>query len=592
MEPTLFLNLKAVVNRYRWRLLFTAATVAISNFLLVINPLIFRQAVMAVTPQENAVHSPLFIKLFGPYYSSIWPWGLLLIAVAFIAASLKYRMRVGFFSVGRDVERDTRAKLFNQIQMQSMAFFDRHGTGELLSRMTNDINAYRDVLGPGLLYPLFFLTIVIPAIVALFVISVPLAALSLLPLAAFPLFNSSLRGIVFKLSTEVQQKLADLSNMAQEHYAGIRVVRSYVIENNCYRLFAALCKELSRYNFKLVCFLGIIFPFFITVSKTVTLLSVLVAAAIVLKAWGTLNAADFVSFIWIQTYIFFPLLMLGWILPIFARGSAAYRRLYEIYMEPIEVHEGTNANLKIPEKAPIKIVNLSFSYPGAEQEALENINLEIPAGTFVGFAGPVGGGKSSLFKLLNREYEVPRGHIFIGEHDIRDYTFEALHRAIVTVEQAPFLFSKTIAENVRFGREEASQREVETVSKYAELHETVLEFPAQYETEIGERGVTLSGGQKQRVALARAFLVERSILLLDDIFSAVDTETEHKIFQSLKSKFKGKTVLLITHRFSILEQMDRVIYVAGGKIVEDGTPEALLRQKGSFAALAELQSFA
>lgn len=592
MEPTLFQNLQNMLNTHRWRVWGAAAMLTLSNLLLIVNPLVFRQAVMAMDPTPGVVEAGFGSSIrgwIGQGPHAIWAWGALLIGIALFSSYLKYQMRIGFFTVSRDVEKEMRSKLFQRIQSQSMSFFDRHGTGELLSRLTNDISAYRDVLGPGILYPLFFLTILIPALIALFSISFKLALISLLPMIAFPLFNSTIRGHIMSLSLGVQIKLAELSNLAQEYFSGIRVVRSYLMEKTAFRLFAELCKELIRFNLKLINMLGVLFPFFTMLAKVVTVLLVLMAAFIILKDWGELSSADFVSFVWIQSYTFFPILMLGWVLPIYAKGTAAYQRLCEVYHEPIEVQEGKDPSLKVPKAATIDFKNLQFTYPNAAKPSLQGIDLTIHPGSFIGIAGPIGAGKSTLFRLINREYEIGQEEIFIGGHDIRAYTFSSLHEAIVTVEQAPFLFSKSIADNVRFGRPEATQTDVERVSEFADLHETVLDFPAQYATEIGERGVTLSGGQKQRVALARAFLVDRSILLLDDIFSALDTSTEKKIFQKLKEKSVGKTVLLISHRASILEQMDRILYMIDGKVVEDGSPQDLVRKKGHYAALVELQ---
>lgn len=593
MEETLFANLKSMVYLYRWRILGAAFLLAISNGLLIVNPLLFRQAVMALDPQTGLSIGPFSRGLngiLGRHASSVWTWAALLVAISLISALFKYWMRIGFFSVGRDAEQEMRLKLFERIHAQSMAFFDRHGTGELLSRMTNDISSYRDILGPGIMYPLYFMTLLPPALAALFFISVKLTVISLIPLFGIPLFNQTLRGGIFNLSLAVQKKLADLSNMAQEHFAGIRIVKSYVIEAFTGMRFSSLCKEMTRFNFKLVSLLGMIFPFFSLMTKVATVLLVLFSGIIILKAWGELTAADFVAFMWIQSYIFFPVLMLGWVLPIYSRGKAAYHRLVEVYKEPIEVHEGTKTALKVLPQADIQIQHLSYQYPSTDRTVLSDITLMVKGGTFVGITGPIGAGKTTLFRLLNREYEIPRGTIFIGDQDIRDYTFAALRQAFVTVEQAPFLFSKSIAENVRFGNEEASEIEMERVADFADLHETVLEFPDRYETMVGERGVTLSGGQKQRIALARALLVDRSILLLDDIFSAVDSETEKKIFNALKAHFQGKTVLLISHRVSILEQMDRILYMHAGKITEDGPPRDLIKKKGCYYALTQLQS--
>jgi ATP-binding cassette subfamily B multidrug efflux pump len=281
--------------------------------------------------------------------------------------------------------------------------------------------------------------------------------------------------------------------------------------------------------------------------------------------------------------------MLGWVLPIYERGRAAYARLIEIYEEPNEVKTEAKSKLTISSKADLVIKNLTFFYPGSAKAALSHFNLHIQGGSFVGVTGPVGAGKTTLLHILNREYEVPKGTFFIGHHEVHEYPLEAFRAQMVAVEQAAFLFYRSVAENVRFGRMEASQEEIEIVSRYADLHDTVMDFPAQYDTLVGERGMTLSGGQKQRVAVARALLVNRSILLLDDIFSAVDTATERRIFEAINRHFKGKTVLLVTHRVSVLEQMDRVVYMMGGKVVEDGTPAELKAKQGHYAALVGLQ---
>jgi ATP-binding cassette subfamily B protein len=470
-----------------------------------------------------------------------------------------------------------------------MAFYDRHGIGELLSTLTNDIAAYREVLGPGILYPLFFLTITGPGLLALASISPILAVISLVPLLLIPALNALMRHKVYKASYAAQKGLADLSNMAQEHYSGIRIVKGYVAERSLGKRFDVLSRSLIDLNFKLGCYQGLLFPFFTLLTKLVTVTLVLFSGLIILKAWATLSIADFISFMWIQSYIFFPVLMLAWVLPLYERGRSAYNRLLEVYNEPVEVQDVARDPLEIPANAGISFSHLSFKYPLSDRLVLQDFSLSIKGGSFVGITGPVGAGKTTLFRLLNREYEVGQGKIMVDGRDIHDYPLDAFRNQIVTVEQIPFLFSRSIADNVRFGREEASLQEIEIVSQYADLHDTVLGFPEQYDTMIGERGLTLSGGQRQRVAMARAFLLNRSILLLDDIFSAVDTQTQRRIFASMQANFAGKTVLLITHRISILEAMDRVLYMSGGKIIEDGSPQQLLEKNGYYAALAALQ---
>ena len=591
MKKSLFSNIISIISRYRSRLSLALIMLMISNGLAVINPLIFRQAIVAMDPLAGQPTGPFawMHSLFGPYNQQLIPWILLLVSIAATSSTLKYFMRVSFISVSRDEEREVRMRIFERLQAQTKAFYDRHGIGELLSRLTNDVSAYRDVLGPGIMYPLFFLTLVIPGLIALFLISPRLASLSLIPLCLIPILNAVVKKHIYDTSLIVQQQLADMSNMVQEYFSGIRIVKSYVIENGTLKRFGVLCQEFFHSNIKLSCLQGLLYPFFTLLTKVITIMLVVFFGFIIIYAWEALSVADFLSFMWIQSYIYFPILMLAWVLPIYERGRAAYDRLVDIYNEPIEIAEGQKPDLTISNDAHIKLNHLTFTYPFSSVPALSDIHLEIKPGIFIGITGAVGSGKSTLLRLLNREYEIPHDMIMIGKHDIRDYPLQAFSQAMVSVEQIPFLFSKSIGDNVRFGRAEASLEELENVSRYADLHETILDFPDQYDTMIGERGVKLSGGQKQRVAMARAFLVNRHILLLDDIFSAVDASTEKRIFNAMKKNFAGKTILLISHRISILEQLDLVIYLMNGRVVEDGSPAELMVKKGYFAALADLQ---
>lgn len=587
MERNLSSNILSVLIKNRFQLLKGTLLILISNVLLIVNPLVLRQAVLTLGNEQNQVH-PFIYDLFGSFATKIWPWALALLVISTFSALFKYQMRLAFLSVSREEERRIRSKIFSRIQKQSMAFFNLHGIGELMSRLTNDVTAYRDVLGPGILYPIYFMTLVIPGFIALFYLSKPLALISLIPVAAIPLLNLVIRKSIYSTSKKVQETLGTLSNLIQEDYSGIKIIKSYHAEKTMFKRFLKMSKELSIANLKLDILEGLFYPFLTLVTRLVTVLLVLGFGFLLYNQWRTLNSADFVSFMWIQSYIFAPILMLGWALPIYQQGRASYDRLKDLYDEPIDVIAAVS-DLKIPADSNIEFHNLSFSYPGSSHMALKNIYLKIQSGTFVGITGPTGSGKTTLFKILERTYEIPRGMVKIGENDIHDYPLEAFREAMISVEQLPFLFSKTIAENVRFGKQDASQEEIEMVADLADLHETVLSFPEGYETVVGERGITLSGGQKQRVAMARSFLLNRAILLLDDIFSNVDANTEKKILQGLLKNFKGKTVILVSHRTSVLEKMDRILYMKEGEIVEDGSPEELLRKESYFGALAQLQ---
>lgn len=592
MEKDLYADLLALFKRYRSRLLLASLLVILSNSLLILNPLLFRMAVVAVDPSSQ--HTDGFLShsvlpLLGSYSQSIWIWVVILISISLIAVIFKYQMRMQFMGVSRDAESSIRSRLYNRLQHQSQAFYDRHRIGDLMSRLTNDISAYRDVLGPGIMFPINFITIAIPAICALFYISPPLATLSMIPIFLMPFMMLAIRQQSYELSRQVQESLSDLSTMTQEHYSAIRVVKGYVAEPQLLKRFFSLCQYFLKLNMRLISFQGVFYPSLTLLTRVVTVMLVMLSGYIVYRASWELGEADFVSFMWVQSYLFFPVLMLGWILPVFEKGRASYDRLKVLYNEPIEVEGNSNSSYGIDPKADLIIQNLTFTYPGSGTPILKNLSLNIKGGTRVGITGPIGSGKSTLLHLLNHDYDVPRGSIKIGNHDIQEYSLKSLRKGIVLVEQSPFLFSKTIAENIRFGKQEALQGDLEAVAELTDLSETIASFPEEYETLVGERGVTLSGGQKQRLALARAFLVSRSIFLLDDSFAAVDTSTEKRIFDAMKQSFNGKTVLLVTHRVSLLEQMDTVLFVRNGTIVEEGSPAELLQLEGHYAALVELQ---
>ena len=593
MEETLSGNMLHVMYLYRFRITVAGIMILISNALLILNPLILRQALFAISPQEQAQAGPLtlfFHELFGSHFQSIVVWSLLLLSVAIVSSVLKYWMRIVFLSVSRQVETDLRNRLFDRIQAQSGAFYDRHAIGDLLSRLTNDITAYRDLLGPGLMYPMFFITMLIPALIALAYLSPSMALVSSLPIIFMYLINSFVKQPLFKVSGEVQKSLADMSRMSHEYFSGIKLIKSYGVEEQTLGRFKDLCRKSGLLNIRYSTFQGMLFPGLVLVTKIITVLLVAMAAVIVLLKEGkTLSLGDFISFMWIQSYVFTPLLMLAWVIPMYQKGKASYARLFEIYNEPIEVREEPISHSSIHPEADIVFRNLTFSYPDQNRPVLSDLNLSIKAGTFFGITGPVGSGKTTLFRLLNREYEVPENKILFGDSDIHYYSLDAFRQNMVIVEQKPFLFSKSIRDNIRFGKEGATEKEIVEVSEEADLHQDVLTFPDQYNTIVGEKGVALSGGQKQRVAIARVFLADRSIFLLDDVFSAVDSATEKKIFAAIRKKFAGKTVLLITHRVSVLEKMDRVIYLLNGKIVADGSPQELVREEGPYRTLVSLQ---
>lgn len=586
MEKSLFANLKAIILKYRKRFLKGFLFVLLSNLLLLLNPLLFRQALYKLDAKGN-FKGELW-SLTNYFSDSILLWGAILLTVAFLSTFFKYLMRIAFISISREAESWIREIIFFRIEDQSQEFFDRYGIGELLSRLTNDITRYRDVLGPGLMYPFFGVTLIFPGLIILFFLSWQLALVALIPIIAIPIAYTFFKGRIYSSSEEVLSKYAALSDYAAEHYSNIRLVKSAGIEKRLERVFNKLSYSLIKPSVYLTTIEGTFYPLIASLTRLSPIL-VLLTAAFFSHFYGvSFKTPDLLSFIWVQSYIYGPVLMLSWVFPFYETGKASYDRLKAIYDEPIKVVDPRH-NIKInPDDLYLEIKNLSFTYPGASKKALDDFSLLVKKGEHIGITGPIGSGKSTLFKLISRAYEIDPGKILFSGVDIKDIPLKEIYLNLALCEQIPFLFSKTIAENARFASEDASMEDLEIVFKFADLHETILSFPEQYDTMIGERGITLSGGQKMRLALARAFLLKRPILLFDDIFSSVDATTEEHILSSIKSFFKGRTILLISERISALEKMDRVLYLQEGKIVEQGTPEELKKLNGKYQSLYEL----
>ncbi len=523
-----------------------------SGILLVLNPLIFRHALS--------------------HLEGVYRWGLLLLVVATIASFCRYGMRLGFISVSRDAERDLRAKLFARVQEQGQAFYDHHRVGDLMSRMVNDLALYREVLGPGIMYPVFFITFVVPALVALFWIEPVMAYVACIPVLVLPPIMLLARALLYRISLKVQSALGEMSTLAQEDYSGIRLIKSYGREQAFSLRFTGLAQKFLRLSVRVSAVQNLFFPLLGLVGKLVTV------ALIVVAAWVEPGADNVVSFMWLQSYILLPVLLLGWVLPLYQRGRGAYERLLAIYEEPLTVEEGGDGAFA---QGAVEVRDLTFAYVN-ETPVLKGVSLRAGEGELVGITGPPASGKSTLLRLLVRDYEVPPNTIYIGGQAIHDFSLEELRSHIAVVEQEPFLFSRTIGENISLGR-----KGMEEAVRKASLRETIARLPKGYDTMVGERGVTLSGGQRQRVALARAFLSDAPILLLDDVFSALDTATAAAIFDELRGM--DKTILLVTHRVPILQACDHLYYMVDGAVVEEGRPVALVKEEGHFAALVELE---
>ena len=523
---------------------------------------------------------------------SVLKYPLLILGAALFQGIFRYLWRVNMHGFSRRAEADLRSSVFSHLEKLPLATFQHSQTGDLMSRLTNDVQAVRELLGFGFLAVVDAGVIITASICLMAAIDPWLTFWALLPM---PLISFSVRffgGHIFRWSRDVQQQLSKLSACVQENLAGIRVVQSYAQEENQIGEFHRLSSEYMNKNLWLATLWGVFWPLMRVFAG--------VAAAVVL--WlggrqvllGTMTLGEFVAFNGYLATLTWPLMAVGRVVNQYQRGTAALSRIIEIMDMPVAPGYNGDSPAAIPSplQGTIELRNLSFAYKEGQPPALKDVSLRIPAGTTCGIIGDTGAGKSTIAHLLMRLFEPPEGTILIDGIDLKKIPVQALRNNVGFVSQEIFLFSGTIKENLLLGRRDSSADALEEACQIAQLLPTIRQFQRQYETLVGERGVRLSGGQKQRVALARAIVKNPPILILDDVFSSVDTETEEEILNQLAEFMEGRTTLLISHRISTLRGADLIIYVSDGRIVEQGTHEELLSRQGAYYRLYQKQQLA
>ncbi len=511
----------------------------------------------------------------------------LIVGISAAHGVFRFLMRRTVIVVSRLIEFDMRNELFAKLQSLSNAFYQRQNTGDIMARLTNDLNAVRSVLGPGVMYTVNTITTFIFVFFMMINISPMLTLMAMIPVPAMIVIVNRFSKQINKRYSEVQAQFAKISTKVQENLAGMRIVKSYVLENSEYEDFSRLNREYIDKNMRYVRIQAAFRPLMMLIAGAGMVLILLVGGRFIIN--GVITLGEFVAFHLYLSMLMWPSIALGWVLNIFYQGQASMQRLdYLLGQESDLDDEGQNLT---PERIQgnIHLKDLSFKYPNTEREVLHNFNLKINRGQIIAVVGRTGAGKSTLIELLTRTYDPPRGTLWIDQNDILDISRKSLRRHIGYIPQDTFLFSDTIRNNIAFGSHEASQEAVEEAARIAQIHDSIMELPQGYETVLGERGINISGGQKQRVAIARAIIREPRILLLDDALSAVDTITEEAILNNLKSVMQNKTCLWVSHRISAIKDADWIIVLDKGRLTEQGTHEQLLAINGLYASLHEKQ---
>ena len=487
----------------------------------------------------------------------------------------------------RLIENDFRNDLFGHLQKMSPRFFQNMPTGDIMSRMTNDLNAVRAVLGPGIMYSIN--TIVTFAFVIWMMLSLSpmltLVGLIPIPFMAFLVYKFGMQ--IHKRFQKIQAQLSRISTKAQESFSGIRIIKSYVQEEFETEDFDKLNREYVEKNMSFVRVFAAFHPMMMFIVGLGVILVLFVGGIQIVEE--TITLGDFVAFTLYLGMLVWPSIALGWVVGIFQQGAASMERINVILETPAEIIDDDRIKAMEQIEGNIRIENLTFAYDENNPPVLENISLKLPAGKILAIVGRTGSGKSTLMHLLTRNYDPPRGTIFIDGIDIREVPLRILRDHLGYIPQETFLFSDTIKENINFGLDESNDQKTQEAALCAQIHGSIEELPNKYDTILGERGINLSGGQKQRVSIARAIIKQPKILLLDDALSAVDTITEEKILGKLRDIMKDKTCVWISHRISALQDADKIIVIDQGKIIEEGTHDDLLESRGLYWDLYEKQ---
>ncbi|OPJ62399.1 ABC transporter ATP-binding protein [Clostridium oryzae] len=503
---------------------------------------------------------------------------MLIIAATIFVATYFWRNLV--IGNGRKLENYIRELLFQHLQQLSPEFYNRKKTGDLIAYAINDINAVRMTFGPATAMTVNGIVISVTSIYSMFtVVNWRLTLISLVPIPFIVIFMVKAGITIRQRFRKVQECFSLISDRVQENINGIRVIKAYVQEEQEVERFEKLNEQMKEANIRMVQISSILRPTIEICFSVSFVLNLILGGNMVLNS--TISLGEFIAFNTYLTIIMAPIISIGRIINIFQRGMASYKRLTDIIDEEPDVTDGAAlANNEI--SGNIEIKDLSFRYPGAVRNSLNNINLTIPKGHTVGIIGRTGSGKSSIANVLLKLFNVRNGKILLDGIDINDYKLKTLRKGFSLVPQDNFLFSATIKENIAFFMDSYSKQNIENAAKLSCIYNSIMKFEHGFDTVIGERGVNLSGGQKQRISIARAIIRDPSVLILDDALSAVDTITEAEILANLKTLRENRTTIVIAHKISSVAEADEIIVMDNGAIVERGSHEELLKFKGVY----------
>lgn len=588
MKQLAYLN--KYLFRYKYRLLAGVLFIIGANIFRTLSPTYFRKAIDLVTTNLSQAHESINdvsgLNINEQLLQGIMLFMLTVLGLALVEGLFTFFMRQTIIVMSRKIEFDLRNDIYTHYQNLDPNFYKMHDTGDMMARITEDVSFVREYLGPGIMYMINLSFLVSFVIFRMLQVNSTLTFYVLLPLPFLSISIYIVNNIINQKSERIQQQISSLTTFVQEVYSGIRVVKSYVIEDKLAADFEIETEEYKKRSLQLSRVNSFFFPLMIVLIGLSTIFTIYIGG--IQAEQGHITTGNIVEFVMYVNMLTWPVTAIGWVASIIQRAAASQKRINEfLEIAPKIVSGRDEVDLA---QANIQFKDVTFTYENTGIKALKNLSFEIKAGEVWAIVGKTGSGKSTLADVLLRAFDVDSGEIVVGDKKLKDLSFHNYRTQIGYVPQEVFLFSESIAENINLVANELNRERVSQAAKSACIYDEIMEFPEGMDTLVGERGVTLSGGQKQRISIARALIKKPDLLIFDDCLSAVDAHTEQKILQNLRNFIGNRTTIIITHRIYSLINYDCILVMDEGKIIEQGTHDTLMQLNAAYTEMYNKQA--